>query len=179
MTGIVGVNRDPLGTVWGGAGFNVDIVWVPFYADPIPEGLMHPQRIRDGVHEGVIDGGNQSGIPYSRGFECFDERFLGKPLVYCGTLGTIPVEVGGRPSERKEIEVGDWVVMCGGRIGKDGIHGATFSSEELRTESPAQAVQIGDPLTQRTLYEFMLEARDAGFFRCITDNGAGHLLFVW
>ena len=53
-------------------------------------------------------------------------RFLGKPLVYCGTLGTIPVEVGGRPSERKEIEVGDWVVMCGGRIGKDGIHGATL-----------------------------------------------------
>ena len=92
---------------------------------------------------------------HSRGFECFDERFLGKPLVYCGTLGTIPVEVGGRPSERKEIEVGDWVVMCGGRIGKDGIHGATFSSEELRTESPAQAVQIGDPLTQRKLYEFI------------------------
>ena len=118
---------------------------------------MHPRRIRDGVHEGVIDGGNQSGIPYSRGFECFDERFLGKPLVYCGTLGTIPVEVGGRPSERKEIEVGDWVVMCGGRIGKDGIHGATFSSEELRTESPAQAVQIGDPLTQRKLYEFILK----------------------
>ncbi|HBO87609.1 MAG TPA: phosphoribosylformylglycinamidine synthase, partial [Verrucomicrobia bacterium] len=117
--------------------------------------------------------GNQSGIPYSRGFECFDERFLGKPLVYCGTLGTIPVEVGGRPSERKEIEVGDWVVMCGGRIGKDGIHGATFSSEELRTESPAQAVQIGDPLTQRKLYEFILEARDTGLFRCITDNGAG------
>ena len=94
-------------------------------------------------------------------------------MVYCGTLGTIPVEVGGRPSERKEIEVGDWVVMCGGRIGKDGIHGATFSSEELRTESPAQAVQIGDPLTQRKLYEFILEARDAGLFRCITDNGAG------
>ncbi len=176
MTGIVGVNRDPLGTGMGAE--LVSNVWgyclgSPFYADAMPEGLMHPRRIRDGVHEGVIDGGNQSGIPYSRGFECFDERFLGKPLVYCGTLGTIPVEVGGRPSERKEIEVGDWVVMCGGRIGKDGIHGATFSSEELRTESPAQAVQIGDPLTQRKLYEFILEARDAGLFRCITDNGAG------
>jgi phosphoribosylformylglycinamidine synthase len=176
MTGIVGVNRDPLGTGMGAE--LVSNVWgyclgSPFYADAIPEGLMHPRRIRDGVHEGVIDGGNQSGIPYSRGFECFDERFLGKPLVYCGTLGTIPVEVGGRPSERKEIDVGDWVVMCGGRIGKDGIHGATFSSEELRTESPAQAVQIGDPLTQRKLYEFILEARDLGLFRCITDNGAG------
>ncbi len=176
MTGIVGVNRDPLGTGMGAS--LVSNVWgyclgSPFYDKEIPEGLMHPRRIRDGVHEGVIDGGNQSGIPYSRGFECFDERFLGKPLVYCGTMGTIPVEVTGRPSERKEIEVGDWTVMCGGRIGKDGIHGATFSSEELRTESPAQAVQIGDPLTQRKLYEFLIEARDLGLFRCITDNGAG------
>jgi len=176
MTGIVGVNRDPLGTGMGAA--LVSNVWgyclgSPFYDKQVPEGLMHPRRIRDGVHEGVIDGGNQSGIPYSRGFECFDERYLGKPLVYCGTMGTIPVEVTGGPSERKEIEVGDWTVMCGGRIGKDGIHGATFSSEELRTESPAQAVQIGDPLTQRKLYEFIIEARDLGLFRCITDNGAG------
>ncbi len=176
MTGIVGVNRDPLGTGMGAA--LVSNVWgyclgSPFYDKPVPEGLMHPRRIRDGVHEGVIDGGNQSGIPYSRGFECFDERYLGKPLVYCGTMGTIPVTVTGGPSERKEIKVGDWTVMCGGRIGKDGIHGATFSSEELRAESPAQAVQIGDPLTQRKLYEFLLEARDLGLFRCITDNGAG------
>ena len=176
MTGIVGVNRDPLGTGMGAS--LLSNVWgyclaSPFYKKTIPEGLMHPRRIRDGVHEGVIDGGNQSGIPYSRGFEIFDERFLGKPLVYCGTLGTIPIDVTGRPSERKEIEVGDWVVMCGGRIGKDGIHGATFSSEELREESPAQAVQIGDPLTQRKLYEFILESRDLGLFRCITDNGAG------
>lgn len=176
MTGIVGVNRDPMGT--GMAAELVSNVWgyclgSPFYDKEVPEGLMHPRRIRDGVHEGVIDGGNQSGIPYSRGFECFDERYLGKPLVYCGTLGKIPVEVGGRPSERKEIEIGDWCVMIGGRIGKDGIHGATFSSEELRTESPAQAVQIGDPLTQRKLYEFLIEARDLGYYRCITDNGAG------
>ena len=176
MTGIVGVNRDPLGTGMGSS--LVSNVWgyclaSPFYEKDVPYGLMHPRRIRDGVHEGVIDGGNQSGIPYSRGFEIFDERYLGKPLVYCGTLGSIPISVTGRPSERKEIEIGDWVVMCGGRIGKDGIHGATFSSEELREESPAQAVQIGDPLTQRKLYEFILESRDLGLFRCITDNGAG------
>jgi phosphoribosylformylglycinamidine synthase subunit PurSL len=176
MTGIVGVNRDPMGTGMGSA--LLSNVWgyclgSPFYQGAVPEGLMHPRRIRDGVHEGVIDGGNQSGIPYSRGFECFDERYLGKPLVYCGTLGSIPASVGGRPSERKEVEVGDFAVMLGGRIGKDGIHGATFSSEELRTESPAQAVQIGDPLTQRNMYEFLLEARDLGLYRCITDNGAG------
>lgn len=178
ITGIVGVNRDPMGT-----GMGCEMLcntWgycfgSPFYDGAMPEGLMHPRRIRDGVHQGVIDGGNQSGIPWARGFERFDDRYLGKPLVYCGTLGRIPCSLQGRPSERKEILPGDAIVMCGGRIGKDGIHGATFSSEELRKESPAQAVQIGDPITQRKMYEFLMEARDLGLFRAITDNGAGGL----
>ena len=178
ITGIVGVNRDPMGT-----GMGCEMVcntWgycfgSPFYDGDLPEGLMHPRRIRDGVHQGVIDGGNQSGIPWTRGFERFDDRYLGKPLVYCGTVGRIPRLVGDRPSERKEILPGDAIVMCGGRIGKDGIHGATFSSEELRHESPAQAVQIGDPITQRKMYEFLMEARDLGLFRALTDNGAGGL----
>ena len=178
ITGIVGVNRDPMGTgmgcemlanVWGYC------LGSPFYKGELPEGLMHPSRIRDGVHQGVIDGGNQSGIPWVRGFERFDERYIGKPLVYCGTIGRIPRLLQGRPSERKEIVAGDVIVMCGGRIGKDGIHGATFSSEELRTESPAQAVQIGDPITQRKMYEFLIEARDLGLYRTLTDNGAGGL----
>ena len=178
ITGIVGVNRDPMGT-----GMGCELVcntWgycfgSPFFAGDLPAGLMHPRRIRDGVHQGVIDGGNQSGIPWTRGFERFDERYLGKPLVYCGTIGRIPRQLQGRPSERKEIKPGDAIVMCGGRIGKDGIHGATFSSEELRHESPAQAVQIGDPITQRKMYEFLMEARDLGLFRALTDNGAGGL----
>jgi phosphoribosylformylglycinamidine synthase len=178
ITGIVGVNRDPMGTgmgcemltnVWGYC------LGSPFYSGDLPEGLMHPSRIRDGVHQGVIDGGNQSGIPYSRGFERFDERYIGKPLVYCGTVGRIPRMLQARPSERKEIAPGDLIVMCGGRIGKDGIHGATFSSEELRKESPAQAVQIGDPITQRNMYEFLVEARNHGLYRALTDNGAGGL----
>jgi phosphoribosylformylglycinamidine synthase len=178
ITGIVGVNRDPMGTgigcemlcnVWGYC------LGSPFFAGELPAGLMHPRRIRDGVHQGVIDGGNQSGIPWARGFERFDDRYLGKPLVFCGTVGRIPRVVAGGPSERKEIRPGDRIVMCGGRIGKDGIHGATFSSEELRHESPAQAVQIGDPITQRKLYEFLMEARDLGLYRTLTDNGAGGL----
>jgi phosphoribosylformylglycinamidine synthase len=178
ITGIVGVNRDAIGA---GVGCEmVANVWgyclgSPFYEDELPEGLMHPSRIRDGVHQGVIDGGNQSGIPWARGFERFDERYIGKPLVYCGTVGRIPRLLQDRPSERKEICPGDVIVMCGGRIGKDGIHGATFSSEELRKESPAQAVQIGDPITQRNMYEFLIEARDAGLYRTLTDNGAGGL----
>jgi phosphoribosylformylglycinamidine synthase II len=178
ITGIVGVNRDPMGTGMGCE--MLSNVWgyclgSPFYSGDLPEGLMHPNRIRDGVHQGVIDGGNQSGIPWVRGFERFDERYIGKPLVYCGTIGRIPRLVQGRPSERKEICAGDVIVMCGGRIGKDGIHGATFSSEELRKESPAQAVQIGDPITQRKMYEFLVEARNLGLYRAITDNGAGGL----
>lgn len=178
ITGIVGVNRDPMGTGMGCE--MIANVWgyclgSPFYCGDLPEGLMHPRRIRDGVHQGVIDGGNQSGIPWVRGFERFDNRYIGKPLVYCGTIGRIPRLLQDRPSERKEIMPGDVIVMCGGRIGKDGIHGATFSSEELRRESPSQAVQIGDPITQRNLYEFLIEARNLGLYRALTDNGAGGL----
>ncbi len=178
MTGIVGVNRDPMGTGMGAA--LLCNVWgyclgSPFYRGRLPAGLMHPRRIRDGVHQGVIEGGNQSGIPWMRGWEIFDDRFNGKPLVFCGTVGTLPVKVNQRPSQRKEVRPGDALVVVGGRIGKDGIHGATFSSEELREESPVQAVQIGDPITQRKMYEFLLEARDLGLYRCITDNGAGGL----
>ena len=178
MTGIVGVNRDPFGT-----GLGSDLLsntWGYCFAPPdwqgeLPPGLLHPRRVRDGVHAGVVDGGNQSGIPYARGFELFDERFLGKPLVYCGTVGRMPVTVAGRPGHEKAARPGDRIVMVGGRIGKDGIHGATFSSAELTEESPVQAVQIGDPITQRMMFDFLLEARDRGLYSAITDNGAGGL----
>lgn len=178
ITGIVGVNRDPFGT-----GLGADLlsnVWGYCFAPPdwdgaLPPGLLHPRRIRDGVHSGVIDGGNQSGIPYGRGWEVFDERFLGKPLVYCGTVGRMPVETVRGPAHVKETAPGDRIVMVGGRIGKDGIHGATFSSAELTEESPVQAVQIGDPITQKMMFDFLLEARDLGLYSAITDNGAGGL----
>jgi phosphoribosylformylglycinamidine synthase len=179
MTGIVGVNRDPMGT---GQGANLlTNVWgyclgSPF-TDPedVPEGLLHPRRLRDGVHKGVIDGGNQSGIPYGLGWEYFDERYLGKPLVYCGTVGTLPKEINGVKGHEKSIKPGDIIVMTGGRIGKDGIHGATFSSEELHQDSPTQAVQIGDPIMQKKMGDFIYEARDRGLYRFVTDNGAGGL----
>ncbi len=178
ITGIVGVNRDPFGT--GRGAVLLTNVWgyclgSPSYDKTIPEGLLHPRRIRDGVHLGVIDGGNQSGIPYARGFEWFDERYVGKPLVYCGTLGLMPHEVCGAPAHVKVMEPGHLIAMVGGRVGKDGIHGATFSSEELRKESPVQAVQIGDAFTQKKMTDFLLEARDLGLYTAITDNGAGGL----
>ena len=127
------------------------------------------------MHQGVIDGGNQSGIPYGRGWEVFDHRYLGKPLVFCGTVGALPVTIAGGPGEDKAALPGDRIVMTGGRIGADGIHGATFSSAALDESAPVQAVQIGDPITQKRMFDFLLVARERGLYNAITDNGAGGL----
>jgi len=178
LTGIVGVNRDPFGTGMGARLiFNTDVFCFadPFYDKPLPKRILHPRRIYEGVREGVEHGGNKSGIPTVNGCIVFDDRFLGKPLVYCGTAGIMPAEIRGEPSYTKSILPGDLVVMTGGRIGKDGIHGATFSSEELHEGSPVSAVQIGDPITQKKMTDFLLIARDRGLYRAITDNGAGGL----
>jgi len=178
ITGIVGVNRDVLGAGMGcQCILNTDVFCFasPFYDGEIPERLFHPRRVLRQVHQGVKDGGNESGIPDVNGAIVFHERFLGKPLVFCGTGGLIPAMVAGRPSHEKGAGPGDLIVMTGGRIGKDGIHGATFSSEELHAGSPATAVQIGDPITQKKMADFLLEARDLGLFSCIWDDGAGGL----
>ncbi|AMK10556.1 MAG: AIR synthase-related protein [Pseudodesulfovibrio sp.] len=178
LTGIVGVNRDPMGTGMGANLLcNTDVFCFasPFHEGELPPRLLHPRRVFEGVREGVEHGGNKSGIPTVNGSIVFDERYLGKPLVYCGTIGTMPVTVAGRPSHEKQAMPGDVIVMSGGRIGADGIHGATFSSEELHEGSPATAVQIGDPITQRKMYDFLMRARDLGLYNAITDNGAGGL----
>jgi phosphoribosylformylglycinamidine synthase len=178
LTGIVGVNRDPMGTGMGARlVFNVDTFCFadPFFEGELPPRLLHPRRIYEGVVRGVEHGGNKSGIPTINGGVVFDDRFLGKPLVFCGTAGILPRTLHGRPSHEKRALPGDLIVMAGGRIGKDGIHGATFSSEELHEGSPATAVQLGDPITQKRLYDFLLFARDRGLYRSITDNGAGGL----
>jgi phosphoribosylformylglycinamidine synthase len=178
ITGIVGVNRDPFGT---GKGcrllFNTDVLCFapPDYTKPLPPRLLHPKRIFKGVHRGIKDGANQSGVPDVNGTVVFDERFLGKPLVFCGTGGLMPAMIGGEPAHLKRANPGDCIVMVGGRIGKDGIHGATFSSRALSEVSPASAVQIGDPITQKKMFDFLLEARDLQLYTCITDNGAGGL----
>jgi len=178
LTGIVGVNRDPAGTGLGAKLiFNTDIFCFapPDYRKPIPKRLMHPKRIFDGVRLGVEHGGNKSGIPTVNGTIVFDDRYLGKPLVFCGTGGILPNTINKIDSAEKKVAPGDLIVMVGGRIGKDGIHGATFSSTELDENSPVSAVQIGDPITQKKMLDFLLEARDRGLYRCITDNGAGGL----
>jgi phosphoribosylformylglycinamidine synthase len=179
ITGIVGVNRDIMGTGLGARPlFNTNVLCFAFPDTPaseVPAGLLHPRRVREGVHRGIVDGGNQSGIPVAAGAFLYDESYLGKPLVFCGTGGVLPARIRGRDACRKEVRPGDLAVMTGGRIGKDGIHGATFSSEALSESSPTSAVQIGDPITQKKMLDMLLEARDRGLYRGITDNGAGGL----
>jgi len=179
ITGIVGVNRDILGTGIGAAPlFNTDVLCFapPSMPDEeVPEGLIVPRELLAGVHRGIVDGGNQSGIPVAAGAFVFDESYMGKPLVFCGTGGIMPMTVGGKPSWQKSVESGMLAVMVGGRIGKDGIHGATFSSLALDESSPSSAVQIGDPIIQKRMSDFLLEARDRGLYAGITDNGAGGL----
>jgi phosphoribosylformylglycinamidine synthase len=177
ITGIVGVYRDPLGTgkgsklVMGSYGF---CVGPRDYAGPLKPRL-HPRRLLDGVIEGVRDGGNKSGIPTTFGQVVFHPGYMGKCLVFVTAVGVMPARVGGQPADQKQTSPGDLLIMCGGRVGKDGIHGVTASSEVFSEHTPAGHVQIGDPYTQKKMHDFLLEARDAGLIRFITDNGGGGL----
>ncbi len=174
-TGIGGVVRDPLGTGLGGKPiFNTDVFcFAPpdFSYDALPEGVLHPKRIFKGVVAGVRDYGNRMGIPTVNGAILFDERYLGNPLVYCGTGAVIPVD-----RCEKSAEPGDLIVTIGGRTGRDGIHGATFSSIELTESSEStatQAVQIGNPIEEKKILDVLMQARDRMLYRNITDCGAG------
>jgi len=115
MTGIVGVNRDIIGSGIGAKPiFNTDIFCFasPFYVGELPgTNLMHPARIFRGVHRGVKDGGNESGIPVVNGSIYFDNRFIGKPLVFCGTGGLMPKKIDGVPTHTKKASPGDLIVI--------------------------------------------------------------------
>jgi phosphoribosylformylglycinamidine synthase II len=177
ITGIVGIYRDPMGTglgsklIMGSYGFCVG-PW-DYSGDLQPH--LHPRRLLDGVIEGVRDGGNKSGIPTPFGQVLFHPGYMGKCLVYVTALGIMPATVNGQPAEQKSILPGDLVIMSGGRVGKDGIHGVTASSETFSEHTPAGHVQIGDPYTQKKMHDFLIEARDEGLVRFITDNGGGGL----
>jgi phosphoribosylformylglycinamidine synthase subunit PurSL len=177
ITGIVGVYRDPLGTgkgsklLMGGYGFCVG----PRDYNGQLKPHLHPRRLLDGVIEGVRDGGNKSGIPTTYGQVLFHPGYLGKCLVFVTAVGIMPARINGEPAEEKRTFPGDLVIMCGGRVGKDGIHGVTAASETFSENTPAGHVQIGDPYTQKKMHDFLLEARDQGLIRFITDNGGGGL----
>jgi phosphoribosylformylglycinamidine synthase len=174
-TGIGGVIRDVLGTGLGARPIcNTDVFcFAPpdTPAESLPPGVLHPRKVMKGVVAGVRDYGNRMGIPTVNGAVCFDPRYLGNPLVYCGTVGLIPVDAC-----RKAAQPGDLIVALGGRTGRDGIHGATFSSAELTSESEATsggAVQIGNAITEKKLLDVLMQARDQGLYNAVTDCGAG------
>jgi phosphoribosylformylglycinamidine synthase len=174
-TGLGGVIRDPLGTGLGAKPVcNTDVFcFAPPDTPPenLPPGVLHPRKILRGVVAGVRDYGNRMGIPTVNGAVCFDDRYLANPLVFCGTVGLIPVD-----RATKAPQAGDLIVALGGRTGRDGIHGATFSSIELTAESEAVsggAVQIGNAITEKKLMDVLLQARDRGLYHAVTDCGAG------
>ncbi len=176
-TGLGGCIRDPLGTGLGAKPIiNTDVFCFapPDYPySKLPKGVLHPKRIMKGVVAGVRDYGNRMGIPTSNGAVLFDENFLGNPLVFCGNVGIMP-----RNKSFKKVCDGDLIVVVGGRTGRDGIHGATFSSGELTHESKGvsgSAVQIGNPIQEKKVTDTILEARERGLYNAITDCGAGGL----
>jgi phosphoribosylformylglycinamidine synthase len=137
----------------------------------LPPGTLHPRRVMRGVVEGVRDYGNRMGIPTVNGAVYFDERYLGNPLVYCGNVGLLP-----RDKSHKEPQSGDLIVALGGRTGRDGIHGATFSSAELTSHSEqlsGGAVQIGNAIEEKKVLDVLLAARDRRLYNAVTDCGAG------
>ena len=174
-TGIGGVIRDILGTGLGARPVaNTDVFC---FGDPdtpekdVPKGCMHPLRLLQGVAAGVRDYGNRMGIPTVNGAICFDPDYVGNPVVYAGCVGLLP-----RRYVKKAARPGDCIVAFGGRTGRDGIHGATFSSVALHAESEtvsSGAVQIGDPITEKKVLDVLLQGRDKGWFTAVTDCGAG------
>ncbi len=173
-TGIGGVIRDSLGTGLGAKPIlNTDVFCfglpdTPY--DKLPKGTLHPKRVFNGVVAGVRDYGNRMGIPTANGAILFDSRYTANPLVFCGNVGLIPINRCD-----KSVEPGDLVVAVGGRTGRDGIHGATFSSAELddTSENLGSVVQIGNPIMEKKIVDALIQARDRNLYRSITDCGAG------
>ncbi len=139
----------------------------------LPAGVLHPARVEEGVVAGIGDYGNKLGLPTVNGAVIYDSGYLGNPLVFCGAVGLLP-----KDAHPTEPQPGDRIVVLGGRTGRDGIHGATFSSAELTQATHMEsgsAVQIGDPITEKGLIELVEAARDARLYNAITDCGAGGL----
>ncbi|MBN1807045.1 MAG: phosphoribosylformylglycinamidine synthase subunit PurL [Sedimentisphaerales bacterium] len=176
-TGIGGVIRDPMGTGMGARPIaNTDIFC---FGEPdkkleeIPKGVLHPRRIMKGVVAGVRDYGNRMGIPTVNGAIYFDDRYMANPLVYCGNIGIMD-----KNKCFKNPQSGNLILMVGGRIGRDGIHGATFSSGQMTHEHEtifSHAVQIGNPITEKKMLDVLIQANEAGLYEAITDCGAGGL----
>ncbi|MFO0832912.1 MAG: phosphoribosylformylglycinamidine synthase subunit PurS [Phycisphaerales bacterium] len=179
-TGIGGCIRDVIATGLGAKPIaSTDVFCVADHRNfggqnTLPPGTLPPRRVLQEVVAGVRDYGNRMGIPTVSGGVHFDDRYVGNPLVFCGCIGLIPrTLVHGKPG------AGDRIIALGGRTGRDGIHGATFSSAELQHTAStefAHAVQIGNAIEEKRLLDAVLRARDGGtspLYSALTDCGAG------
>jgi len=175
-TGVGGVIRDIIGTGQGAYPIaNTDVFCFGLPDEPsasLPEGVLHPKIIIEGVVDGVRDYGNKMGIPTVNGAILFDRRYLANPLVFCGCVGMIP-----RKKSFKEVRSECFIVVAGGHTGRDGIHGATFSSSELEesVNENSSFVQIGNAIEEKKALSAVMRARDEDLFLAITDCGAGGL----
>jgi len=176
-TGIGGVIRDPMGTGLGAKPIaNTDIFCFGLpdkKLQDIPKGVLHPKRIMKGVVSGVRDYGNRMGIPTVNGAIYFDDRYMANPLVYCGNIGLMD-----KNKCFKNPQSGNLIVVVGGKTGRDGIHGATFSSGQMTHEHEtifSHAVQIGNPIVEKKMLDVLIQANQAGLYEAITDCGAGGL----
>ena len=172
-TGVGGVIRDVLGVSAQPIACTDILCFGPPDTAPeeLPAGILAPRRIAEGVVNGVRDYGNKMGIPTVNGAILYHPGYIYNPLVFCGCLGMLPH--GSHPNS---VQPGDRIVVLGGRTGRDGIHGATFSSGEMSSESNARAgsaVQIGAPITEKKVADVIMQARDRQLYSAITDCGAG------
>jgi phosphoribosylformylglycinamidine synthase len=172
-TGVGGVIRDIIG-VSGRPIANTDVLCfgpLDVEGPDLPESVLHPRRIARGVIAGIEDYGNKMGIPTVSGAILYDDGYVANPLVYCGCVG-----LARKGQHRRDPQPGDLCVALGGRTGRDGLHGATFSSAELTHETGqtvGSVVQIGDPITEKAMMEAVIQARDERLYHAITDCGAG------
>ncbi|HOU15878.1 MAG TPA: phosphoribosylformylglycinamidine synthase subunit PurL [Anaerolineae bacterium] len=172
-TGVGGVIRDVMG-VSAQPIANTDVLCFGPLDMPdadVPGGTLHPRRIARGVVAGIEDYGNKMGIPTVSGAILYHEDYVANPLVYCGCVGIAP-----RGIHRTAAQPGDLCIALGGRTGRDGLHGATFSSAELTHDTGqtvGSVVQIGDPITEKAVLDALIVARDEGLYTAITDCGAG------
>ena len=172
-TGVGGVIRDVMGAAHRPIAVTDILCFGPtdLPASQVPDGVLHPRLIEAGVIAGVADYGNKIGLPTIAGAVLYDPGYIANPLVYCGCIGIAddtPPTTGPHP--------GDLVVVLGGRTGRDGLRGATFSSATMDATTgdvAGASVQIGDPITEKLLIDVLRDA--SGLFTAITDCGAGGL----
>ncbi len=176
-TGVGGVIRDVIGVSAKPIALTDVLCFGPqdLSNESLPKGSLHPSRIQTGVVAGIGDYGNKMGIPTVNGAVLYHEGYVANPLVYCGCVGFAP-----KNSHRTKPQIGDRLIVLGGKTGRDGLRGATFSSLDLDSQTSeasfaSTAVQIGDPIVEKDVLEVIMVARDLGLYTAITDCGAGGL----